>query len=307
MACHHQAPNRDRRTVIPQANITAWSQIAPWAEPRQVEQDLIISRALVDIFNHDLLGSSLRFRGGTALNKIIFPKPLRYSEDIDLVRTEASPIGPILDALREVLEPWLGKGSFAASQVAPKLLFRVPAEDDPDARIRLKIEINIAEIEAFDPPASVPYAVENPWFTGSTKIATFSPEELLATKLRALLQRDKGRDLFDLDHALNTLPGLDIDHVISLFTRYLARTEQVIGRPEAEKRMLEKYARPDLLGDIRALLTVDRADTMDEAANRAAFISVFTKLIERIPGERWARTNDVADQLELSELVEEKP
>ena len=59
--------------MIPETNITEWSLTAPWAEPRQVEQDLIISRALVEIFNHDLLGTELRIRGGTALNKIIFP------------------------------------------------------------------------------------------------------------------------------------------------------------------------------------------------------------------------------------------
>lgn len=290
--------------MIPETNITAWSQIAPWAEPRQVEQDLIISRVLVDIFNHDLLGSALRFRGGTALNKIIFPKPLRYSEDIDLVRTEAGPIGPVLDAMREVLEPWLGQGSFASSQVAPKLRFRIPAEDDPDTPIRLKIEINIAEIKAFDAPISVDYAVDNPWFSGATKIATFSAEELLATKLRALLQRDKGRDLFDLDHAIRTLPNLDIERVVSLFMRYLDRQGQVIGRPEAEKRMLAKYAKFNLLGDIRALLTPDLADSLDDAAARAAFIRVFTDVIERIPGQRWARTKEVSHHLSLPEIAE---
>ncbi|WP_371224222.1 nucleotidyl transferase AbiEii/AbiGii toxin family protein [Roseovarius sp. 2305UL8-3] len=290
--------------MIPETNITAWSLVAPWAEPRQVEQDLIISRALVEIFNHDFLGAELRFRGGTALNKVIFPEPLRYSEDIDLVRTTAGPIGPILDALREVLEPWLGQANYAASPVAPKLRFRVPAEDDPDAQIRLKVEINIAEIEAFDPPASIPYVVENPWFTGNTTIASFSPEELLATKLRALLQRDKGRDLFDLDHALDALPALDFDHVVELFVRYLDQQDQTISRAEAEQRMLAKFARPDLLGDIRALLTPDRADTLDGAAGRAAFIRVFIKIIERLPGQRWARTGEVAEQLGLSELLE---
>lgn len=289
--------------MIPETNITAWSQIAPWAEPRQVEQDLIISRALVEIFNHDLLGSALRFRGGTALNKIIFPKPLRYSEDIDLVRTEAGPIGPILDAMREVLEPWLGQGSFAASPVAPKLRFRVPAEDDPDTQLRLKVEINIAEIEAFDQPAAIAYSVDNPWFSGAARIATFSAEELLATKLRALLQRDKGRDLFDLDHALTTLAELDIEWIVALFGRYLDQQGQAIGRPEAEKRMLAKYARRDLLGDISALLTPDQADALDDAAVRAAFIRVFTDLIQRLPGQRWGQTDDVAGQLGLSELV----
>ncbi len=86
--------------MIPSMNIIAWSKTAPWAEQRQVEQDLIISRALVDMFSDPFLRDHLRFRGGTALNKLHFPKPLRYSEDIDLVRTESSPIGPVLDGVR---------------------------------------------------------------------------------------------------------------------------------------------------------------------------------------------------------------
>ena len=289
--------------MIPETNITAWSITAPWAEPRQIEQDLIISRALVEIFNHDLLSAELRFRGGTALNKIIFLEPLRYSEDIDLVRTTAGPIGPLLDAMREVLEPWLGPANYAASPVAPKLRFRVPAEDDPDAQLRLKVEINIAEIEPFDPPVSIPYAVENPWFTGSTTIASFSPEELLATKLRALLQRDKGRDLFDLDHALDALPELNLDRVVELFVRYLGQQGQAISRAEAEQRMLAKFARPDLLGDIRALLTPDRADSLDADGGRAAFLRVFTNVIALIPGDRWTRTDELAETLGLSEII----
>jgi hypothetical protein len=85
--------------MIPQDYITAWSRIAPWTSQRQVEQDLIISRALVAIFSDPFLRGELRFRGGTALNKLHFPVPLRYSEDIDLVRTTAGPIRPILDRL----------------------------------------------------------------------------------------------------------------------------------------------------------------------------------------------------------------
>ncbi|MFD2237176.1 nucleotidyl transferase AbiEii/AbiGii toxin family protein [Aureimonas populi] len=83
--------------MIPQDYITAWSRVAPWASQRQVEQDLIISRALVAIFSDPFLRGELRFRGGTALNKLHFPAPLRYSEDIDLVRTTAGPIRPLLD------------------------------------------------------------------------------------------------------------------------------------------------------------------------------------------------------------------
>ncbi|MDA8363981.1 MAG: nucleotidyl transferase AbiEii/AbiGii toxin family protein, partial [Gammaproteobacteria bacterium] len=75
--------------MIPQDYITAWNSVVPWAIQRQVEQDLIISRALVAIFSDPFLRGELRFRGGTALHKLHFPTPLRYSEDIDLVRTTA--------------------------------------------------------------------------------------------------------------------------------------------------------------------------------------------------------------------------
>jgi Nucleotidyl transferase AbiEii toxin, Type IV TA system len=81
--------------MIPAQNFIAWNRSVPWAEQRQVEQNLIISRALVELFNDPFLREQLRFRGGTALNKLHLPKPLRYSEDIDLVRTTAGPIGPV--------------------------------------------------------------------------------------------------------------------------------------------------------------------------------------------------------------------
>jgi predicted nucleotidyltransferase component of viral defense system len=96
---------------------------------RQVEQDLIISRAIVDIFSDAFLRGQLRFRGGTALNKLHFPVPTRFSQDIDLVRTTTGPVGPILARVREVLEPWLGHAAFDRSQVAPKLRFRTPVEN----------------------------------------------------------------------------------------------------------------------------------------------------------------------------------
>ena len=132
--------------MIPMMNIIAWSHRAPWPEMRQIEQDLIISRAIVAIFSDEHLRKQLRFRGGTALNKLHFPQPFRYSEDIDLVRTESGPIGPVLDRLRDVLESWLGRANFDQSPVAPKLRFKVPAEDAAStAQIRLKLEINTSE------------------------------------------------------------------------------------------------------------------------------------------------------------------
>ena len=230
--------------MIPSQSIVAWGAIAPWAEQRQIEQDLIISRGLIDIFSNDMLRAELRFRGGTALNKLHFPEPLRYSEDIDLVRTSTGPIGPILDQLRIVLEPWLGQAKFDQSPVAPKFLFRVEAEDGSGVPIRMKIEINTREIDAFDRVEDWPFEVQNPWFTGKTTIPTFSREEMLATKFRALLQRDKGRDLYDLAHALIVFEDIDLDRLTEMFLCYLALSDQKISRAQAQQRMLAKLANP---------------------------------------------------------------
>ncbi|MDF0602161.1 nucleotidyl transferase AbiEii/AbiGii toxin family protein [Psychromarinibacter sp. C21-152] len=276
--------------MIPAQNIVAWSNTIPWADQRQVEQDLIISRALVEIFSDDMLREALRFRGGTALNKLHFPEPLRYSEDIDLVRTSAGPIGPILDQLRVVLEPWLGQARFDQSPVAPKFRFRVEAEDGSGVPIRLKIEINTRETEAFDAPTALPLKVVNPWFSGEAAVPTFSREEMLATKLRALLQRDKGRDLYDLAHALEVFEALQVERVVEMFARYLDLSGQAITRAQAQERMFAKLANPRFLLDMRPLLPAAQVEALTEESTKEAFRRVFTELVDRVPGEPWART-----------------
>jgi len=55
--------------LIPSACIQAWGTKAPWPDARQVEQDLIICRALCDLFNAPTLKGKIAFRGGTAINK----------------------------------------------------------------------------------------------------------------------------------------------------------------------------------------------------------------------------------------------
>jgi len=286
--------------MIPAQNIVAWSNVAPWAEQRQVEQDLIISRALIDIFSDDFLREELRFRGGTALNKLHFPEALRYSEDIDLVRTRSGPIGPILDQLRVVLEPWLGPAKFDQSPVAPKFRFQADAEDGSGVPIRLKVEINTREIEAFDPIIAMAHRVENPWFEGEAEIPTFSREEMLATKLRALLQRDKGRDLYDLAHALDVFERLACDRVVEMFIQYLALSEQVISRAQAQERMFAKLANPRLLLDMRPLLSAEQAQALDDEATAIAFRRVFKELVELLPGSPWAKTESMKQRFGIT-------
>lgn len=292
--------------MIPAMNIVAWSKNAPWPEDRQVEQDLVICRALVEIFNDEFLRKELRFRGGTALNKLHFPKPYRYSEDIDLTRTTDGPVGPILDRLRTVLEPWMGHGHYDLGEIGPRLTFAMKAEDENASQpIRVKVEIATRERTAYDGAKTIPLEVKNPWFTGKADIATFSREEILATKVRALLQRDKGRDLVDLAKAVALFPGLDAARVVALFGKYLKARGQAISRAEAEERMWAKLADSSFLADVRPLLSADDAEEFDSKAERAAFVTVFTEFVRRIPGLAWAQTPATAKQFAMPELAKD--
>jgi predicted nucleotidyltransferase component of viral defense system len=290
--------------MIPHQNIIAWGQIVPWTELRQVEQDLIICRALIEIFRDPFLQKELRFRGGTALNKLHFPKPLRYSEDIDLVRTSAGPIGPILDALRRILEPWMGRARYEPSPVAPKLRFRIASEDKASPQlIRVKVEINQSEITAYDIPITIPFSVKNPWFTNGADISTFSKEEMLSTKLRALLQRDKGRDMIDLAHARGVFKDLDIDRVIACFRQYLDAAGVAISRAQAEERMFAKYEKRSFLADVLPLLSAEERESFGRTAAAAAFRTVFVDFIARIPGFAWANTEATAERIGMADLA----
>ena len=246
-----------------------------------------------------MLREALRLRGGTALNKLHFPAPLRYSEDIDLVRTSSGPIGPILDRLRVILEPWLGQARFDQSSVAPKLRFRLVAEDGSDEPIRLKVEINTREIEAFDPPEALSLKVENPWFSGEAAIPTFSRQEMLATKLRALLQRDKGRDLYDLAHALDVFEGIDMGRILEIFEKHLALSEQSISCAQAQERMFAKLANPRMLLDMRPLLPANEAEILDDDSIAESFRRVFTMLVDQLPGEPWAKTAAIKERFDI--------
>jgi predicted nucleotidyltransferase component of viral defense system len=281
--------------MIPSMNIIAWANVAPWAEQRQIEQDLIISRALIEIFNDEFLKTELRLRGGTALNKLHFPAPLRYSEDIDLVRTTEGPIGPILDRIREILRPWLGDAAFEQSPVAPKLVYSADAEDNGPP-LRLKIEINTRERAIYDQPKDFLHQVENSWFSGQALVPSFSNEEMLATKLRALLQRDKGRDLFDISHALSVFHDLDAEYVAALFSQYLQAQGLRISRAQAEERMFAKLASPGFLSDVRPLLAAEQADRLTNRTMKTAFADVLTRLVGDLSGERWARTEEMLER-----------
>jgi predicted nucleotidyltransferase component of viral defense system len=93
--------------MIPRAHVTAWRANAPWPTDAQMEQDLVLPRALVEMFAQPAVAQGLAFRGGSALHKLFLKQLGRYSEDIDLVQIAVGAIGPTIDSIRKTLDSWL--------------------------------------------------------------------------------------------------------------------------------------------------------------------------------------------------------
>lgn len=267
--------------MIPQANITAWRARAPWADDAQVEQDLVLSRAAIELFADDNLASKIALRGGTSLHKLFLQPPYRYSEDIDLVQTEAGPIGSVIDAIRAKLDLWLGDPKRGRGPGTVTLTYRFESEIPPVRPMRLKIEINTREHFTLLGLKPCRFVVTNPWFTGECDVSTFELDELLATKLRALYQRRKGRDLFDLWLCIEQ--GLiDPKRLVNCFIEYMNREGHPLTRAQFEQNLHEKEGDAAFLSDIGPLLRPGLA------YDAAAAIGIVKKsLIELLEGDPW--------------------
>jgi len=267
--------------MIPEQAIVEWRREAPWSANALVEQDLIISRALVAMYADPAIRERLAFRGGTALYKLHMRPAARYSEDIDLVQVRAEPIGETLDLVRGVLDGWLGTPRRKLKEGRVNLVYRFDTEDSPPIRMRLKIEINSREHFAALGHQCLPFEVDSQWFQGRAEVTTFSIEEMLATKLRALYQRRKGRDLFDLSHAL-THGALDIEALLSCFERYMREGGHSVTRALFEANLHAKAARPDFRRDMDALLRPGLSWDFD-----AALQLVLEEVVAKLPGDPW--------------------
>lgn len=262
--------------MIPKAFITEWRNFVPWKSNEQVEQDLVICHALVEIFNDEYLRESLAFRGGTALHKLYLNPQPRYSEDIDLVQIKPEPIKETIMRIREKLA-FLGNPDVRQKKANNTLKFRFESEFAPVQPLRLKVEINCREHFKVFEFVEHQFEVESEWFDGNCKILTYELEELLGTKLRALYQRKKGRDLYDLYKAFQ-VGEPDSDKIIEAYHEYMNFS---VENPPSQKQFLRnmeaKMEDAEFLGDTTALLR-----PTEEYDAQEAYEIIRTNLIEKI-------------------------
>lgn len=155
------------------------------------------------------------------------------------------------------------------------------SEDSPPLRMRLKIEVNTGEHFSVLGVRETKFDVHSRWFSGFAAISTYDLNELLGTKLRALYQRRKGRDLFDL-WMTRGRDDVDPDRLVDCFGRYLDRQGQRVTRAQFEANLAAKLEDNEFVSDMTPLLGLGTTWNVAEAA---AYVR--DQLLSRLPGLSW--------------------
>jgi predicted nucleotidyltransferase component of viral defense system len=237
--------------VIPRAALIQWGTHTPWPTEADIEQDLIMSRLIIEIARHPLLGAEFVMRGGTCLHKLHLPAPLRYSEDLDYNRRSETGIKEYVDAI-ETIARALGIANLTVDRGPMMFTVRLRTDSTDGLRpIRIKVETNMRETKACYPTVMRPYNVLSTWWSGAANVPTFEIAELMGTKLRALCQRNRGRDLFDL-WLVFTQTNTDDERIVAALRHYMGEGTFTYGQVRRDLRA--KLADPTFAADLLDLV-----------------------------------------------------
>lgn len=279
-------------TTITRRDILAHQSVVPWPNLFQVEQDLLLCRAMTSLFEDSFLQGQIAMRGGTLLHKVYLAPPARYSEDIDLVVVGNRPEGHIRKALNRVLRDVLGtpkqsvwgdlklaiRNSVKPSRVL-RMTYAIPSLAETGKTLEIIIEANVTERTPYRPVVKIPFEFSFQDSTVRTQVNGYDIHEMLGTKLRALFQRRRGRDLFDLYWALTLAkPSVVPAKIIESFEHYLRLERSIAGRSEFVAILDGHLADRGFCSDMNPLLRTEIAYDPQQAGEL-----VKTKLLKLLP------------------------
>jgi uncharacterized protein len=193
-----------------------------------LEKDYVLTELLKALYRVSSLSDLLVFKGGTALRKVYFAD-WRYSEDLDFTVKYDLP----KDKLHESLDEWYTRVE-QMSQI--RLITKMLHKPNGYARVRAQFIGPLAypgmifmDLSFDEPLCLVPEmrtVLTKPFSSEGQQILTYPLEELLAEKLRSLLERGKSRDYYDVWRLLKEKSsGLDFKLLVSVLFKKLAHKQ----------------------------------------------------------------------------------
>lgn len=250
-------------------DVLAHQAEVPWPAQHQVEQDLLLCRAMVALFNDPFLKGQIAMRGGTVMHKLHLAPASRYSEDIDLVATGGRPEEHLRAAIKRVLGEVLGPHkrwgweeiklavrNLAQPSRVLRVIYELPSVVDAGRTLTVVVEANVSERQPYQPLVELPFSLPFRGAALATRLISYDIHEMLGTKMRALFQRRRGRDLFDLYWALTAAGAAPVDRarVVDAFQHYMQQEGTVVPRAEFLEQLDQRLADRGFCSDMQALL-----------------------------------------------------
>lgn len=243
-----------------------------------LEKDYVITETLRGLAAVPLVAETFVFKGGTALRKVYFPQ-WRYSEDLDFTVTEAFP----REALESHLREWY-QAVDAASGIG--LVTRDLHRPNGFARLRIQFRGPLGQPATifvdltFDEPVlTSPLRRDlftEPFELPPARVLAYTLEELMAEKLRSILERGKSRDYYDVWRVLRDHPGaLDLNRTGELYVRKCAHKG-------LSHTGIEALMAPERLGEVEQYWNADLAMQLGDLPSFQAVTAELRALLARV-------------------------
>jgi len=237
----------DRNALNREADRTGAGRVA-------VEKDFVISvlfMLMAGLPGFSDLAGKMVFRGGTCIKKVFYPQEGRFSEDLDFLGLNTDNLGLFLDAVDGLTKRDLGVTRFQKSEVEYRnergldfLIYYTSVLQQTN-----HITFNLSTASPIRPIRRLKVNVE-PYFSESPTVCALDMSEILAEKTRALLQRRKPRDVFDVWFLIKK-KGRRLDK--ELLRDKLQRSYD--AAPFGKKKEAAAYVMADIVSKIRQSVT----------------------------------------------------
>ncbi|MBA2382320.1 MAG: nucleotidyl transferase AbiEii/AbiGii toxin family protein [Chloroflexi bacterium] len=272
------------------------ARVREWGLTEEVvEKDYVLGWLLWGVGTHPALRDAWVFKGGTCLKKC-FVETYRFSEDLDFTVLDGGPLEPddLMSVLDEMLETVESASGLELRSQPPRLRMR-PDGRSAEGRIyyrgprgapgeaRVKLDLTYDEV-VVEPTVrqTIAHAYDDQ-LPGDGMVRCYSFVEVFAEKLRALGQRTRPRDLYDV---VNLYRRADLRGERGLVVDVLARKCEYKAVPVPT---LESVTAADKLADLRGDWSAMLAHQLPVLPAIDDFIGTLGNLFEWLGGADLAR------------------
>ena len=255
-----------------------------WADEQSLpdllfaELDYRLVKTLQALYSDDFLSKRLCMKGGTAINKLYLAETSRLSVDLDFNHLGSKEeVLKEKHVVRELIMELLNKqdNSYDVHYERAYGLTRIKARYKTVGGPVQNFKIEISHVERFPIISPVKKKIKTP--DGLADIVTYTLEELTATKLRALLERFKGRDIYDLFFISQLKPDPKI--IRKMFLYYFYRSRKVFNPKVHYENIIKRYESVNYTDDvtdfIKPTVTFDLKIAAKKVISQYSFVNDF--------------------------------